>query len=78
MKRIGRELIRNDTFIDGVLNRSFEESKTIYQNKGQEVVHWVNGYRQIYREASGKAVLKIELKGIRAYSFNDVINRAKP
>lgn len=47
-----------------MLKNTFEQTQNVYLRKGEEVVHFVSGYRKIDRDGDGQAVLRIYAKRI--------------
>jgi hypothetical protein len=63
MKKVGKEDVLCINKLDGVETGRCTEKKTVYLDKGKEVVHWIYGYREVYRQ-NGVAVLEIDAKTI--------------
>ena len=64
MKKVSRERVRHESYLDGVLKGSFEQTQNVYLRKGEEVVHYVSGYRKINRDENGQAILRVYAKRI--------------
>jgi hypothetical protein len=73
MKKLGKELVREEMYVNGQFESATESLKTVYSSKDEELVYWL-GYRTIVRE-NGKAILRIYSKKGIGYSGADFLKK---
>lgn len=59
MKKLGKQPIQEEIYIDGKIKSVKEITRNIYLRGDEEVVYWRNCYRMIVRDDEGRAILRV-------------------